>query len=291
MRTKRIRISIISCVLVISCSLIYAFSTNIQKQQILDSGDTLLCLAAEGFCQPSHENAFIIANGCGKTSGKNRWRELRGGKGSGQPFFFNDLITSKAKTGSPVLELGGSWEILGSNIFNAQSRNRNAKILTFQPDLSEFEKLRSHFNRNIQIQVYPFGLGNETKTLKFVGGSGTASASVFQRGDLPGQGIAHTIELRDLDHVLDFAHHFSLMIINCEGCEYELLEKLINSEKLTSAIGTVLVQFHRHYKVSDVSPEKFRCNLIRLLSEKGWCPIFSFPFIWEAWTNPSACIR
>ena len=115
MRTKRIRISIISCVLVISCSLIYAFSTNIQKQQILDSGDTLLCLAAtllclaaEGFCPPSYENALIIANGCGKTSGKNRWRELRGGKGSGQPFFFNDLITSKAKTGSPVLELGGS---------------------------------------------------------------------------------------------------------------------------------------------------------------------------------------
>ena len=292
MRTGRITIAIIPCVLVISCALIYAFSTNnIRKQQILDSGDTLLCLAAEGFCPPSHENALIIANGCGKTSGKNRWRELRGGKGSGPPFFFRDLITSKAETGSPVLELGGSWEILGMNIFNSQSSNRSARILTFQPDPIEFEKLRRYFNRNIQIQMHPFGLGNETKTLKFAGGSGTASASAFQRGDLPGQGSEHTIELRDLDHVLDFAHHFSLLIINCEGCEYELLEKLMNSEKLSAAIGTVLVQFHRHYKVSDVSPEEARCKLIRLLREKGWCPIFSFPFTWEAWTNPSACMR
>ena len=213
------------------------------------------------------------------------------GKRKRPTFLFQWSNNKQSKNRQPCLGIGWFLGNFSSNIFNAQSRNRNAKILTFQPDLSEFEKLRSHFNRNIQIQVYPFGLGNETKTLKFVGGSGTASASVFQRGDLPGQGIAHTIELRDLDHVLDFAHHFSLLIINCEGCEYELLEKLINSEKLTSAIGTVLVQFHRHYKVSDVSPEKFRCNLIRLLSEKGWCPIFSFPFIWEAWTNPSACIR
>ena len=33
-----------------------------------------------------------------------------------------------------------------------------AKIVTFQPDLSEFEKLTSSFHKNQQTSIFPFGL-------------------------------------------------------------------------------------------------------------------------------------
>ena len=62
---------------------------TIPSKQSKDSGDTLLCLAAEGFCPPSHENAFIIANDCGKTSGKNLWREFARGKRKRLAFLFS----------------------------------------------------------------------------------------------------------------------------------------------------------------------------------------------------------
>jgi len=51
------------------------------------------------------------------------------------------------------------------------------------------------------------------------------------------------IQLKELNSLLQFSTHFSLFIINCEGCEYAILRKLLQSPHLMNAIDAVLVQF------------------------------------------------
>jgi len=68
-----------------------------------------------------------------------------------------------------------------------------------------------------------------------------------------------------------------------------ILERFVRSSHLMSAVETILVQFHRNYEIPEKSHEKERCRLLGLLKNAGWCPFFSFPYIWEAWTNPKNC--
>lgn len=91
---------------------------------------------------------------------------IRWEKGSGQPWFFYNIINNAAESRLPVIELGASWEILSLPVFHAAS---GAKIVTFQPDLSEFEKLTSSFHKNQQTSIFPFGLLKRKQWYSVVG--------------------------------------------------------------------------------------------------------------------------
>jgi len=193
-----------------------------------NKSDLLFCLTGTDiFCASTKTIAERVVDGCGTASGKSLWRILRGQKGSGQPWFFHGIIVSAAESGLPVIELGASWEILSLPVFHVDSRASRAKIVTFQPDLSEFDRLTSSFRKNSQISIFPFGLASETKKVAFSGGYGTAGASAFTRVDANtiesgNQGIREHLELRDVEFILNITKKVSLLVINCEGCEFRV---------------------------------------------------------------------
>jgi hypothetical protein len=73
-----------------------------------------------------------------------------------------------------------------------------------------------------------------------------------------------------------------LLYINCEGCEYDVLEYMIDSGWI-ARMEHVLVQFHGFQDPANVAK---RC-LIRELLRRTHSPVFSYAFVWEEWkVNP-----
>ena len=79
-------------------------------------------------------------------------------------------------------------------------------------------------------------------------------------------------------------------MINCEGCEYPLIDVLTENRKELQQISTIIVQFHRKYNIPGIDSvtEKY-CELKKRLS-RTHCLLWNFNYVWEAWVLHEYCI-
>ena len=70
-----------------------------------------------------------------------------------------------------------------------------------------------------------------------------------------------------------------LMAINCEGSEYNILNRLIFSGKIKS-IRHILVQFHAFVHDAEARRDALQKELSNTHRQR-WC----YPFVWEAWSR------
>ncbi len=68
--------------------------------------------------------------------------------------------------------------------------------------------------------------------------------------------------------------------INCEGCEFDLLESIIYQGVLPK-INTIQVQFHPGLVVNGTSR---RCH-IRQILDQNFKENYNIPWIWERWSR------
>ena len=71
------------------------------------------------------------------------------------------------------------------------------------------------------------------------------------------------------------------MQINCEGCEYEVLERLLESPRELAVVRAIEVQFHLDWGVQ--TDTKRYCSIESGLRAAHFELDYRHPFLWERW--------
>jgi FkbM family methyltransferase len=167
-----------------------------------------------------------------------------------------------------VIDLGGYEGQWAADIFCKYACN----IHIFEP-FKEFAKnIESRFNRNSKVTIYNYGLSKANTVEKL--NISADSSSTFKDGN-----ESVEIQLIKIDDFLDKhnINHIDLMKINIEGGEYDLLEYLVQSERIL-LFENIQVQFH------DFVPNAVdRMHTIQSNLSKTHYLTFQYEFVWENW--------
>lgn len=171
---------------------------------------------------------------------------------------------------SVVLDLGafdGQW---ASDIYSRY----NCYIYLFEPVYLYAEKIRKRFSKNTKIKVHPFALGSSNQST-LISVSGTSS-SVYLYGN-----NKQEIQIVDVAEWIKQAGltTIDLVKINIEGGEYELMDRLIESN-LIEQIRDIQIQFHEISPNSRVQMARIQQHLSRTHERT-----YSYEFIWENWSK------
>lgn len=169
-----------------------------------------------------------------------------------------------------VFDLGGYQGDFASEIY---ARYR-AKVLVFEPHPVYAGHISRRFEKNPEVEVYPFGLGARDEVLLL--GTEGESSSTLMIGD---KNKAVEAEIKNAKSFLELheVRKIDLLKINIEGGEYELLEHLLK-EDLIGRIENLQIQFH-HFVPDAVS----RMKAIKKALAETHELTYEFEFLWENW--------
>ena len=171
---------------------------------------------------------------------------------------------------SLVFDVGGYRGDFASEIYERYK----CQIWIFEPVLSFHNFMESRFKENEKIRLFNLGLDRETRTTSISMGMDRSS---YER-DL-GEEKFEEVHLKNVVEFIkeNSVLHIDLMKINIEGAEYELLDKLLESE-LHKIITNIQIQFH------DFVPfAKARRDAIREKLAETHILCWDYPFVWESW--------
>lgn len=171
---------------------------------------------------------------------------------------------------SLVLDFGGYEGQWASDIFSKYECN----IIVFEPVHFFSDSIRQRFTLNNKIEVCQYGLGSSSRTETIhvsANGSSTFGKS-SETQSIQILDIKDWIEKRNITKI-------DLIKINIEGGEYELLERLLDSN-LIEIVENIQVQFH---DISDDS--RRRMNEIQKGLMKTHKLTYQYEFVWENWTK------
>jgi FkbM family methyltransferase len=179
-------------------------------------------------------------------------------------FRFNYNLTQE----SLVLDLGGYEGQWASDLY---ARYR-CKIIVFEPVKGFAERIQKRFLKNPDITVLQFGLG-KTSRAETIGICADGS-SIFKNSNQKEQ-----IQIFDVKDYITSHSQIDLMKVNIEGGEYELLERLIETN-LCRTISNIQVQFHY---ISNESSDRME-QIQKRLKETHHLT-YQYRFVWENWTR------
>jgi FkbM family methyltransferase len=181
--------------------------------------------------------------------------------------------------GAVMVDVGGyEGEWSGQILARAETQGARAVDLhVFEPEPNSLERLQRALGEDGRVHLHPFGLASCDRFQRMaVGGPGT---SQFKSGSQPGFFGAADLELRDVNTVVTRLgiDHIDVMMINIEGGEYELIDRLYETDWLPR-IDCLLVQFH------EFGPDAYRARRRnrRELAESHRCT-WSYKWVFERW--------
>lgn len=170
---------------------------------------------------------------------------------------------------SIVFDLGGYEGQWASDIFNKYG----CQVYIFEPYKVYADNIRNRFSRNNKIKVFEFGLSKATEKLHLQ--VSADSSSLFKKGD-------QSVEVALQDAYQFFIDHtitgIDLMKVNIEGGEYDLLERLIESDFI-KRIKNIQVQFHDFVPHAEERMKEIQQRLSETHSLT-----YQFEFVWENWS-------
>ncbi len=172
-------------------------------------------------------------------------------------------------TGSVVFDMGGFEGSWAAEVFSRYA----CHVEIFEPAPAFAEKIKTRFAKNPNLRVHTCGLAARTRT-EHLSLSSDAS-SVF----IKPEGATVPIELVDAKDWFDSnpTPRVDFMKINIEGGEYELLERLIETE-LISRVMHLHIQFH------NIAPDsESRMKAIRNKLALTHDALFHYTFVWDGW--------
>ena len=182
---------------------------------------------------------------------------------------------SYLKPDSVVLEIGGNQ----GHDTNRLIKLYDPVIITVEPVEAFAKRLKELFKDNKKVSVLNFGLGRVAdEVFVKVTGSGGDATSMFSNA--PGDTsliIANTTQFLLRIGIRKF--DVDLLLINCEGCEYEVLEAIISSG-LTRNFKNIQIAAHILPRLRN--PDSRYCQLEALLN-RTHSPTYRFRFTWEHW--------
>ena len=170
---------------------------------------------------------------------------------------------------SLVYDVGGYQGEFASHIYNKYG----SKIFIFEPVNSFFEIIKNKFLFNKEVSVFNYGLGSTSRidSIALLDNS----SSLYSKN-----GIKTNIKIKS---VIEFMHEFEhsnvdLIKINIEGGEYELLEKLIDTQMI-GKFKNIQVQFHDFV----INNAEQRMESIQKKLEITHKLSWQYKFVWENW--------
>jgi FkbM family methyltransferase len=182
---------------------------------------------------------------------------------------WDDIINYKFDEDSLVFDVGGYDGKWAEIIFNKYRCN----IYIFEPVAYYYNIIKNKFKDNDKIKIFNIGLSNENKEEKiYISGD---SSSIHKKVS----NKTENIQLVAIDTFIidNDIKNVNLMKLNIEGEEYNLIEKLIYTNKV-SVFNNLLIQFH---KISDDSEK--RRNNIREEFIKTHTLTYDCDFVFENW--------
>jgi FkbM family methyltransferase len=128
-----------------------------------------------------------------------------------------------AKEAKVIVDIGGN---AGTDVSVFLQHNPKARIFTFEPVPSFAEGLKTTFADKPNVVVQNVGMSNKNAQVEFImEGVGTTGV------DHNVQGEHVQVKLRDVDEILAWVQKETgqvpdLLNMNCEGCEYAVMERL-----------------------------------------------------------------
>lgn len=181
---------------------------------------------------------------------------------------------------STVLDVGGYRGQFTDDIV----RQYNPHVYVYEPVREFYEDIVRRFKDNPKVVVFNRGLSDQSTSV-FLNKQGQNS-SEYRGGEgqeqLPpdpvfGVPTIETVQLEDAARAIQEFYHVDLMSINCEGGEFDIVPRLIETG-LIRRVENLQVQFHRFYPGADAAREKIREALQNTHVQR-----FCYPWVWESW--------
>jgi FkbM family methyltransferase len=144
-------------------------------------------------------------------------------------------------------------------------------IYAFEPVARFREQCERRFDGNRKVVVFPWGIGGSDRVETF-----------GVKGDMTGLFCAEPneqveVEICDISRAIHYLglHEIGLVSINCEGGEYELLERLLETGDIRK-IRNLSVQMH-----TVVPDYQARCATLFKRLEETHDHVYGAPFIWD----------
>lgn len=171
---------------------------------------------------------------------------------------------------SIVFDIGAYTGQYSKNIYKLYK----CKIFGFEPNITNCDKYNKYFENISDVTCYNFALGAKDDEFKLYTTDHSVSASAYN--------IASSFILCKIKSYDDFIHEHNinvidLMAINIEGSEYDLLDYLLENNRINK-IKNLQIQFHKNVK----NCVERRDNIIRQLQQTH-VNIYNYPFCWELW--------
>lgn len=188
-------------------------------------------------------------------------------RNGGNNLLFENLPVS---TNGIVIDAGafkGEWT-------NGIITRYGCKIIMFEPVPSLFFPLHSFYKKNSNVNVINAALGSKNLFLPI--SINNDSSSLFKKFN-----DQNTIDIQVLDiskFIFDNnIKELSCLKLNIEGGEYEVLERLIETD-LIKICKSILVQFHKQ-------PDDYLSRMIKIEKSlsKTHKLVWKYSFVWELW--------
>lgn len=169
---------------------------------------------------------------------------------------------------SLVFDLGGYEGQWASDIYGKYG----SKVFVFEPMVEYAKFIEKRFKHNKAISVFRFGLGARNESISLSLDENASSAYKASKNKINGR-------LRKANDFLqkEKVKQIDLIKINIEGGEYDLLDHLIEADRIKD-IRALQIQFH------DFVPDApKRVQAIRRQLKKTHVCTYSYPFVWENW--------
>lgn len=180
---------------------------------------------------------------------------------------------------STVLDIGGNTGLDATNIV-AWFHPKLYVIL--EPVKLYYDHLVKLFSYKPTVKVFPFGAGSTNIQLNIsISGKDGDATSVFTLNT--NQTV--TIQLFNITEIflglgLSCLKVLDLLTINCEGCEFEVLEELL---KTNIILFIKNIQFASHTNLPRLKNSKERYCRIQMLLSRTHVISYQYKFIWESW--------
>ena len=152
-------------------------------------------------------------------------------------------------------------------------------IITLEPVESMANTLKEKFKDNEKVTVLNFGLGKVIGEV-FVdlkGDLGEGTSAFAKNAGNTSLILANTTEI--LLRIGAGKFDIDLFLLNCEGCEFEVLEAIISSGLVTKFKN---IQFQAH-DLPDIRDHDNRYCQIEALLNRTHSPTYRYRYVWEHW--------
>jgi|688.fasta_scaffold26737_5 FkbM family methyltransferase len=174
---------------------------------------------------------------------------------------------------SIVIDLGGYEGIWGQKITNKYDCN----LYIAEPITEYYNILTKKFASNSKVKILNAGVYSENKDSIIYVKDDTSSC--IECDSFKSTEKIKLFTLRKIFEIFQI-DKADLLQINIEGCEYDLLEALVN-EEILKRIKNFQVQFHTNIE----NYNERRYNIHQKLILNGFVKKFDYPFVWEGWEN------